>query len=91
MRVPTFVDNYQHFRDRTTAAKWPLLTLLVCVPRRQIVNKQESDAVERLGVPFVAVNIAVGLSLSMPSVAASIAEALVTGQPFGNMTLVGAR
>lgn len=64
-----------------TSCVWPL----------QIVNKQESDAVEQLGVPFVCVNVSVGLSLSMPSVAAQIAEALVTEQPFGNLSLVGVR
>ena len=61
------------------------------LPPVQVVNMQESDVVEQLGVPFVAVNIAVGLSLSMPSVATQIAEALVTAQPFGNLSLVGAR
>jgi hypothetical protein len=95
------------------------------LPCRQVVNKQESDKVEQLGVPFVAVNLSVGLSLSMPSIALKIAstpmqyiycllvnwhpqvlhhpscfptdshhmiaEALVTDQPFGNMTIVGVR
>lgn len=43
----------------------------------QVVNKQESDAIEQLGCPFVAVNVSVGLSLSMPSIATKIAGAAV--------------
>jgi hypothetical protein len=43
------------------------------LPCQQVVNKQESDKVEQLGCPFVAVNLSVGLSLSMPSIALKIA------------------
>lgn len=41
----------------------------------QVVNKQESDKLEKLGVPFVAVNVSVGLSVSnaLPSIAIQIA------------------
>jgi len=45
-----------------------------------VVNKQQSDAAETAGIPFIAVNVGVSLSLSMPSVAAQIADALVRGR-----------
>lgn len=40
----------------------------------QVVNAREVEELEHAGVPLYAVNLAVGLSLSMPSIAADIAK-----------------
>ena len=47
----------------------------------QVVNKQQSDAAEGAGIPFVAINVGVQLSLGMPSIAAQISDALVRHNP----------
>ena len=40
----------------------------------QVVNAREVEELEHAGVPLYAVNLAVGLSLSMPNLAADIAK-----------------
>lgn len=57
----------------------------------EVVNKQQSDAAEAGGIPFIAVSVGVSLSISMPSITAQIAHALITDQPFGNQTIMGVR
>jgi len=57
----------------------------------EIVNKQQSDEAEKLGIPFVSVNVGIQLTLGMASIAAQIAAALVQDQPFGNLSMVGVK
>lgn len=57
----------------------------------EVVNKQESDAAEANGIPFIAVSVGVSLSMAMPSINSQIAGALITDQPFGNQTMMGVR
>ncbi|GMH40085.1 hypothetical protein BSKO_07989 [Bryopsis sp. KO-2023] len=57
----------------------------------EVVNKQEVDAMDQMGVPFFAVNVSVGLTLSIPGISSDIARGVISGLPFGSVSLVGVR
>ena len=46
---------------------------------------------EHAGVPLYAVNLAVGVSLTMPGVAADIAKGILGNLPFGAQSMAGVR
>lgn len=57
----------------------------------EVVNMQETDAMTTKGVPAYAVNISVGLTLSISGVSTDIAEGILQQLPFGAVSIVGAR
>ena len=46
---------------------------------------------EHAGVPLYGVNLAVGVSLTMPGIAADIAEGVMGNLPFGAQSIAGVR
>ena len=46
---------------------------------------------EHAGVPLYAVNLAVGVSLTMPGIAADIAKGILGNLPFGAQSIAGVR
>jgi len=46
---------------------------------------------EHAGVPLYAVNLAVGVSLTMPGIAADIAKGILGNLPFGAQSMAGVR
>ena len=57
----------------------------------QVVNAREVAELEHAGVPLYAVNLAVGVSLTMPGVAADIAKGILGNLPFGAQSIAGVR
>lgn len=53
-----------------------------------MVNKQQSDAAEVNGIPFIAVSVGVSLSIAMPSIYSQIAGALVRNFAVSNPVLL---
>ncbi len=54
----------------------------------QVVNMEEKDVVEKLGVPFFGMNLGVGLSLPIPGFRSSVAAGLLDSLPFEASSLV---
>ena len=65
-----------------------LSALAACL---QVVNAREVAELEHAGVPLYAVNLAVGVSLMMPGVAADIAKGILGNLPFGAQSIAGVR
>ncbi|GIL51134.1 hypothetical protein Vafri_7208 [Volvox africanus] len=57
----------------------------------EVVNAREVEQLAKLGVVFYAINVAVGLSVSMPGFSNRIAHGLLGELPFGAISLVGVR
>ena len=57
----------------------------------EIVNLLEMKAMEASGVPFYALNISVGLSVSISGFGSDVAAGLLGELPFGAVTLVGVK
>ncbi len=67
---------------------WRLGKLAGCP---QVVNAREVAELEHAGVPLYGVNLAVGVSLTMPGVAADIAKGILGNLPFGAQSMAGVR
>lgn len=67
-----------------------VLPAALCMPL-QVVNKAEVEKLEKLQVPFYAVNCSVGLSLAIPSFRQDLAKGLLGNMPFGVITMVGVK
>lgn len=55
----------------------------------EVINKQEAEMMGELGVPCIAVNVSVGLSLAIPGFSSDIARGILKDLPFGAYSIVG--
>lgn len=57
----------------------------------EVVNMQETDALISNGVPCYAVNVSVGLTLSISGISTDIAKGILEQLPFGTVSVVGVK
>ncbi|CAL5220305.1 g2293 [Coccomyxa viridis] len=57
----------------------------------QVVNKNEVEAMDAGGVPFYAINLAVGISLAIPGFQTDMAKRLLYALPQGASSIVGVK
>ena len=67
-----------------------VLPAALCLPL-QVVNNAEVQKLEKLQVPFYAINCSVGLTLAIPSFRQDLAKGLLGNMPFGVVTMVGVK
>ncbi len=74
--------------SHTTFQRQSRLAMMCLV---QVVNAREVAELEHAGVPLYGVNLAVGVSLTMPGIAADIAKGVLGNLPFGAQSIAGVR
>lgn len=57
----------------------------------EVINLQEVESMAARGVPCFAVNVSVGLSLSVPGIAGTVAKGVIGQLPFGCYSIAGVR
>ena len=67
-----------------------VLPAALCLPL-QVVNNAEVQELDKLQVPFYAINCSVGLTLAIPSFRQDLAKGLLGNMPFGVITMVGVK